>query len=57
MTKAGAGAHAGIDAGLAPTPPMGWNTWNKFGCNVSEALIRSAADQMVATGMRDAGYQ
>lgn len=42
---------------LAPTPPMGWNTWNKFGCNVDEALIRKAADEMVSSGMKDAGYQ
>lgn len=43
--------------GLALTPPMGWNTWNKFGCNVSEKLIRDAADAMVISGMRDAGYE
>lgn len=43
--------------GLALTPPMGWNTWNKFGCNVSEALIKQAADSMVSNGMRDAGYE
>lgn len=42
---------------LAKTPPMGWNSWNKFGCNVSEQLIRAMADAMVASGMRDAGYQ
>jgi alpha-galactosidase len=42
---------------LAKTPPMGWNSWNKFGCNVSEALIRETADAMVASGMKDAGYQ
>ncbi|HEY0759029.1 MAG TPA: glycoside hydrolase family 27 protein [Acidisarcina sp.] len=41
---------------LAKTPPMGWNTWNKFACNVDEQLIRTAADQMVSTGMKDAGY-
>src|SRR6476619_5768552 len=41
---------------IAPTPPMGWNSWNKFGCNVSESLIREAADALVSTGMRDAGY-
>ena len=29
------------DAALAPTPPMGWNSWNKFGCNVSEDLIQA----------------
>ena len=43
--------------GLALTPPMGWNSWNKFGCNVSEQLIKGAADALVASGMKDAGYQ
>ena len=43
--------------GVALTPPMGWNSWNKFGCNVSEDLIKSMADGMVASGMKDAGYQ
>lgn len=42
---------------LAPTPPMGWNSWNKFACNVSEKLIREQADAMAASGMKDAGYQ
>ena len=42
---------------LAKTPPMGWNSWNKFQCNISEQLIRQTADAMVTTGMRDAGYQ
>jgi alpha-galactosidase len=42
---------------LASTPPMGWNSWNKFGCNVREDLIRQIADAMVASGMKDAGYQ
>jgi alpha-galactosidase len=36
---------------------MGWNSWNKFGCDVSENLIRQTADAMVSTGMKDAGYQ
>ncbi len=45
-----------LDNGLARTPPMGWNSWNKFGCNVSEDLIRGVADAMAANGMRDAGY-
>ncbi len=47
----------GTPNGLARTPPMGWNSWNKFGCNVDEELIRSAADAMVASGMKDAGYR
>jgi len=42
---------------LASTPPMGWNSWNKFGCNVDENLIRQTADAMVKSGMKDAGYQ
>lgn len=46
-----------LDNGLARTPPMGWNSWNKFGCDVSEKLVREMADAMVATGMRDAGYR
>lgn len=36
---------------------MGWNSWNKFGCNVNEDLIRQTADAMVSSGMKDAGYQ
>jgi alpha-galactosidase len=43
--------------GLALTPPMGWNTWNKFGCDVSEQMIREIADEMAFNGMKDAGYQ
>ena len=44
-------------AGLALTPPMGWNSWNKFGCNVSADMIKGMADAMVKSGMKDAGYQ
>jgi alpha-galactosidase len=43
--------------GLALTPPMGWNSWNKFSCDVNEALIRETADAMVTSGMKDAGYR
>ncbi|WP_066721519.1 glycoside hydrolase family 27 protein [Sphingomonas pituitosa] len=43
--------------GLAQTPQMGWNSWNRFACNVSEKLIRDTADALVASGMRDAGYR
>jgi alpha-galactosidase len=45
------------DNNLSLTPPMGWNSWNKFGCDVSETLIKSMADAIVSSGMRDAGYQ
>ena len=46
-----------LDNGLALTPPMGWNSWNKFGCDVNEPLLESVADAMATNGMRDAGYQ
>jgi len=46
-----------LDNGLARTPPMGWNSWNKFGCDVSEKLVRGAADAIVRTGMKRAGYE
>src|SRR5438876_3896534 len=49
-------AHA-PSSGLALTPPMGWNSWNKFACNVSEDLIKGTADAMVKSAMKDAGYE
>ncbi len=48
--------HA-LDNGLVLTPPMGWNSWNKFECDVSESLIKEMADALVSSGMKDAGYQ
>jgi alpha-galactosidase len=46
-----------IDNGLARTPPMGWNSWNKFACDVSEDAVRGVAAAMAKNGMKDAGYQ
>lgn len=43
--------------GTALTPPMGWNSWNKYGANINESLIKGMADAMVASGMKDAGYE
>jgi alpha-galactosidase len=43
--------------GLAPTPPMGWNSWNTFQGKISETLIKEAADALVASGMQAAGYR
>ncbi|HKB92461.1 MAG TPA: glycoside hydrolase family 27 protein [Opitutaceae bacterium] len=43
--------------GLAPTPPMGWNTWNTFAGNINESLVKETAEALVASGMRDAGYK
>jgi len=48
----------GLDNGVARTPPMGWNSWNKFACKgINEKVVREAADQMASSGMKDAGYQ
>ena len=51
-----AGSSSALDNGLAKTPPMGWNSWNKIGCNVAEDSVKKAADAMVRSGMKDAGY-
>jgi alpha-galactosidase len=42
---------------LAATPPMGWMSWNQFGPEISETLLREMADTMVSTGMQKAGYR
>ena len=42
--------------GLALTPPMGWNSWNKFAGRIDDKAVREIADAMVSSGMRDAGY-
>ncbi|OHB55394.1 MAG: alpha-galactosidase [Planctomycetes bacterium RBG_13_44_8b] len=43
--------------GLALTPPMGWNTWNTFGGNINEDLIKGTATAMINNGMLEAGYK
>jgi alpha-galactosidase len=49
--------HA-LDNGLARTPPMGWNSWNKYACKgINEKVVRETADAMANNGMKDAGYQ
>lgn len=47
---------ANAQSTVAPTPPMGWNSWNHFAGHVTDADVRSAADMLVSTGMKDAGY-
>jgi alpha-galactosidase len=42
---------------LALTPPMGWNSWNKFGNKIDDGIIRAQADAMITSGMKAAGYQ
>ena len=46
-----------LENGLGRTPQMGWNSWNKFGCNINEKLIRDTIDALVNTGLADAGYK
>jgi alpha-galactosidase len=43
-------------ADLAQTPPMGWNSWNKFADKVDDKTVREMADAIVSSGMKDAGY-
>ena len=39
------------------TPPLGWNTWNTFGCDINEKLVLEAAQIMISSGLHDAGYE
>jgi len=52
-----AGSAAASPPTAAPTPPMGWNSWNHFAAKIDDATVRAQADAMVASGMRDAGYR
>ncbi|CAG2181643.1 unnamed protein product, partial [Oppiella nova] len=57
---------SGLDNGLCLTPPMGWLSWERFGCNIkchlnrdeciSEKLFTDMADRLVSDGYRDVGY-
>jgi alpha-galactosidase len=50
------GPVSSIAPTLAQTPPMGWNSWNHFAGKVTEQDVKDAADALVSTGMKDAGY-
>ena len=52
----GSTAYA-LTNGLCLTPPMGWSSWNTFGCRVTETEIRQMADAMATNGMKGAGYR
>ncbi|XP_039133002.1 alpha-galactosidase 1-like [Dioscorea cayenensis subsp. rotundata] len=45
-----------LSNGLGLTPPMGWNTWNHFGCNIDEKVIRETADALITSGLAKLGY-
>lgn len=46
-----------LDNGVGLTPPMGWNSWNHFGCKINEDLIKQTADLLVSTGLAAKGYK
>jgi len=46
-----------LDNGLGLTPQMGWNTWNKFGCNINQTLIKNSIDEFIKSGLHEAGYK
>jgi alpha-galactosidase len=62
-STAGGASSGGAPSGGSPsdllsaTPPMGWNSWNKFQSAVSESVIKAIADALVSSGMKDAGYE
>ncbi|PKI77563.1 hypothetical protein CRG98_002017 [Punica granatum] len=43
--------------GVARTPPMGWNSWNHFFCNIDERTVKATADALVSTGLAALGYK
>ena len=45
-----------LDNGLGKTPQMGWNSWNKFGCNITEKLIKDTINALYLSGLLEAGY-
>ena len=45
-----------MTSSLALTPPMGWNSWNTFGHNINETVVRETADALISTGLKDYGY-
>ena len=51
-----ASAYA-LNNGLGLVPQMGWNTWNKFGCDISEDLLIKTIDRVVELGLDKLGYK
>ena len=46
-----------LDNGLGLTPQMGWNTWNKFHCEINQTLIKKSIDEFIKSGLVEAGYK
>ena len=51
------GVVSALDNGQGTVPQMGWNTWNKFACDISEDLIKATIDQIVQMGLDKLGYK
>lgn len=45
-----------VNNGVGLTPAMGWNTWNKYGCNINADVIKANADKIVDLGLDKLGY-
>ncbi|KAM0927704.1 hypothetical protein ACQ4PT_002711 [Festuca glaucescens] len=56
VTGGGSARRLLVDNWLARTPQMGWNSWNHFGCDINETVIRSTVDALVSSGLANAGY-
>jgi alpha-galactosidase len=50
-------AVSALNNGLGQTPAMGWNSWNKFGCDIDETKIKSNAKRMLDLGLDRSGYK
>jgi alpha-galactosidase len=50
-------SHAQKFENLSQTPPMGWNSWNKFACNVNEQMLIDMTEAIVSSGLKDVGYE
>ncbi|KEQ93704.1 glycoside hydrolase family 27 protein [Aureobasidium subglaciale EXF-2481] len=56
LTLASPTIHKRLANGLAPTPPMGWNSYNHYNCAPNQSIIQSNADALVNLGLADLGY-
>ena len=50
------GSVYAVHNGVGRTPPLGWNSWNKFQCDIDEDLIKATADKIVELGLDLVGY-
>jgi alpha-galactosidase len=59
---AGSALAGGVAALVSPNgigrlPAMGWNSWNEYGCDISEDLFITVAQRLVDLGLKDLGYE